>query len=118
MLSSLRDYMEPEAVSSDSDESLDLLVKHALRTHTPHVPTPNSDNVWTRLSSRVRGPFGRLAVEGPATSGDEMASFGSGNLPFSVGDEKTTQMPNRNSQETSDQHTGLYHHAKEAIQLT
>jgi hypothetical protein len=115
MLSSLRDYIEPEA---ESDESLDLLVKHALKSHTPHTPVPSTSNVWSKLSRRVRGPFGKMAVEGPAASGDELAVLGPNGSPFSLGDDKRSMLPFGNSQETSEQHTAMFHATKEAIQMT
>lgn len=117
MLSTLRDRMEP-ANHTDGDESLDLLVKHALKVHTPQMPARSTNNVWRRLSKRVTGPFGKMAVEGPAASGDELAMHGSNVGPFAVGDEKRAPLPSGNSQEASDQHTAMFHTAKEAIQLT
>ena len=117
MLSSLRDRMEPESPAG-ADESLDLLVKHALRSHTPNTPVPSTSNVWSKLSRRVRGPFGKMAVEGPAASGDELAMLGSNGTPFSVGDDRRSPLPSGNSQEASDQHNAMFHMAKEAIQLT
>ncbi len=117
MLSRVRDRIEL-AARADGDESLDILVKHALNTHTPQTPAPSTNHVWSKLSRRVRGPFGKLAVEGPATSGEPMAAIGSGAVPFAVGDEKKTPLPSSNSQEASDQHTAMFHTAKEAIQLT
>ena len=117
VLSTLRNHMEP-AGGSDGDESLDILVKHALNTHTPETPTPSTNNVWTKLSRRVKGPFGKIAVEGPAASGRELGMMGSGSVPFSVGDDKRAPLPSSNSQEASDQHTAMFHSAKDAIQLT
>jgi hypothetical protein len=116
MLSSLRGRLETNDVT-DGDESLDLLVKHALKSHAPQMPTPSSNNVWSKLSKRVRGPFGKIAVEGPAASGDELAINGPNISPFAVGDEKRTPLPSRNSQEASEQHTALFPTAKEAIHL-
>lgn len=116
VLSTLRDRIEL-AAPVENDESLDLLVKHALHTHTPQAPAPGANNVWSKLSRRVKGPFGKIAVEGPASSGDPLASLGSGGVPFSVGDDKKSPLPSRNSQETSDQHTAMFHSAKDVIQL-
>ncbi|HEY0071791.1 MAG TPA: hypothetical protein VGE04_17645 [Chloroflexia bacterium] len=115
VLSTLRNRMEP-AGATEGDESLDILLKHALNTHTPETPVPSTSHVWSKLSRRVRGPFGKIAVEGPAASGQGLSTLGSGAVPFSVGDERSA-MPG-NSQETSDQHTAIFHIAKEAIQLT
>lgn len=117
VLSTLRDRIEPGG-QADGDESLDILVKHALKSHTPQTPGPDTNNVWSKLSKRVRGPFGKIAVEGPAAQGDDLARLGSNGVPFSVGDEKRSPLPSGNSQEASDQHTAMFHTAKEAIQLT
>lgn len=117
VLSTLRNRMEPLGVV-ENDDSLDILVKHALNTHTPQTPVPSSSNVWSKLSRRVKGPFGKMAVEGPAASGDNLAALGSGSVPFAVGDDKRSPLPSGNSQEASDQHTAMFHSAKDAIQLT
>jgi hypothetical protein len=109
--------MEPVG-AGDGDESLDILVKHALNTHTPQTPVPSTSNVWSKLSRRVRGPFGKMAVEGPAATGDNLSTLGSGGVPFAVGDDKRSPLPAGNSQEASDQHTAMFHSAKDAIQLT
>jgi hypothetical protein len=97
--------MEP-AGGGESDETLDILVKHALNTHTPETPTPSTNNVWSKLSRRVKGPFGKIGI------------MGSGTVPFSVGDDRRAPLPASNSQEASDQHTAMFHSAKDAIQLT
>lgn len=62
--SDLEDCMDEE------DRALDVLVKHAMSgTHwLEHDPK----RVWQRLSERVRGPFGSMAVEEPAHLGSEM----------------------------------------------
>lgn len=117
MLSTLRERIE-EASAPDADESLDLLVKHALKSNAPQAPAPNSKNVWSKLSSRVRGPFGKMAVEGPAGAGSEMSVLGAKGAPFSVGDEARSSLPSGNSQEFSDPHTALFPTAKETIQRT
>jgi hypothetical protein len=117
MLSTLRDRIETVG-ASDADESLDLLVKHALKSNAPQTPAPNTNNVWSKLSRRVKGPFGRMAVEGPEGSGSEMSVLGPKGAPFSVGDETRSPLPAGNSQEVSDQHTALFPTAKEPIQLT
>jgi hypothetical protein len=46
------------------DDTLDDLVRHALNTTDGHEADVHG--VWNRLSGRVLGPFGRLAIEGPA----------------------------------------------------
>ncbi|MDQ3930878.1 MAG: hypothetical protein M3328_17245 [Chloroflexota bacterium] len=117
MLTNLRDRLDAVG-ASDAEESLDLLVKHALKAHTPQTPAPNTNNVWSKLSRRVRGPFGKLAVEGPEGSGSEMEVLGPMGAPFSVGDESRSPLPAGNSQEVGDQHTALFPTAKEPIQLT
>jgi hypothetical protein len=59
-----------EGEIAEEDRELDVLVKHAMRgTHwLEHDPK----RVWQRLSERVRGPFGSMAVEEPANIGSEM----------------------------------------------
>lgn len=64
-----------EASRSDaSDESLDVLLKHAVR----HGPSGETDpgRIWKKLRRRVSGPFGGLAIEGPAMGGGgQLAPF-------------------------------------------
>jgi hypothetical protein len=51
------------------DHDLDALVRHAFRHEAvSHDPK----NVWKRLSGRVRGPFGAIAIEEPAMRGESM----------------------------------------------
>jgi len=54
----------------EEDRALDMLVKHAMSgTHwLEHDPK----RVWARLSERVRGPFGGMAIEEPANMGSSM----------------------------------------------
>ena len=52
---------------------IDLLVKNALREDV--VGEADVSRVWADLSSRVKGPFGRLAVEGPAFTCSEGRSL-------------------------------------------
>lgn len=89
-----------DGANDDSDE-LGVLVKHALNTNTPEATTPNSTRIWSKLSRRVRGPFGSLALEGPLISGEEQANKHCTNAPFTVSDEQLL-MP-ANAQETNDQ---------------
>ena len=67
----IREAMQPqESDSEDEDDAgLDLLVKNAVRDNwLEHDPR----RVWKELSERVRGPFGRIAVEGAALAGQSM----------------------------------------------
>ncbi len=62
--------LEVEDEMDEEDRAIDVLVKHAMHG-TPwlqHDPKA----VWQRLSERVRGPFGSMAVEEPANIGTEM----------------------------------------------
>lgn len=54
----------------EEDKALDLLVKHAMAgtNWLEHDPK----RVWQRLSERVRGPFGGMAIEEPANMGSSM----------------------------------------------
>lgn len=45
-------------------QPIDVLVRNAFLHDTPHEA--DVSKVWSELSSRVMGPFGTLAVEGPA----------------------------------------------------
>jgi hypothetical protein len=67
------DLLGLNAVESTDDEEgdpgLDLLVKNAVRSNwLEHDPR----RVWKKLSERVRGPFGQMAVEEPALVGEPM----------------------------------------------
>ena len=61
-------------LEDEEDLGLDLLVKNAVRegrrteTWLEHDP----GRVWKELSERVRGPFGRIAVEEAALAGRSM----------------------------------------------
>ncbi|MEO5952606.1 MAG: hypothetical protein ABIQ44_09100 [Chloroflexia bacterium] len=59
-----------DAAAVEEDKALDMLVKHAMSgTHwLEHDPK----RVWQRLSARVRGPFGGMAIEEPANMGSSM----------------------------------------------
>jgi hypothetical protein len=71
----LQDEMSGVVPCTDSacpehgDEDLDVLVRHAFRQE---AVSHDAKHVWTRLSRRVRGPFGALAIEEPAMRGDTM----------------------------------------------
>ena len=67
----LRDAMQVQDADPDEedDPGLDLLVKNAVRENwLEHDPR----RVWKELSERVRGPFGRIAVEEAALAGQSM----------------------------------------------
>jgi hypothetical protein len=56
-------------LEDEDDSGLDLLVKNAVRENwLEHDPR----RVWKELSERVRGPFGRIAVEEAALAGQSM----------------------------------------------
>jgi hypothetical protein len=71
----LQDEISDVAVCPDcacpehGDEDLEVLVRHAFRQEPV---SHDAKHVWTRLSRRVRGPFGALAIEEPAMRGDTM----------------------------------------------
>ena len=71
----LQDEMSDVAACPDcacpehGDEDLEVLVRHAFRQEPV---SHDAKHVWTRLSRRVRGPFGALAIEEPALRGDAM----------------------------------------------
>ena len=58
--------MATPSPSAEEEETqpIDVLVRNAFRHDTPHEA--DVSRVWSELSSRVMGPFGMLAVEGPA----------------------------------------------------
>ena len=67
----LLDAMQVQDAGLDErdDPGLDLLVKNAVRENwLEHDPR----RVWKELSERVRGPFGRIAVEEAALAGQAM----------------------------------------------
>ncbi len=100
----------------DDDASLGVLVKYALNENSSEALPASADRIWDRLSRRVRSPFGGMAVEGPAVSGEELGS-GHAQMPFSVGDEATVARP-ANSQETLDQRVMSFGTLKEAMPLS
>lgn len=114
-LSSIKDRTGPMSIS-ETDE-LDLLLKHAIQSNSSAVPAPNTKRVWKKLSGRVRGPFGRIAVEGPMVSEEQVAVGHGRQVPFTLGDDAALTQPH-NSQETNDQHSMAFGRAKEVLPLT
>jgi hypothetical protein len=51
------------------DPGLDVLVRHAIHQE---VSSHDAGHVWQKLSRRVAGPFGRIAIEEPALRGRSM----------------------------------------------
>lgn len=70
-----------------ADESLDLLLKHALNAAPAETESDNS-HVWQKLARKMRGPFGAAALEGPTQSSLEIELTASGGwsrpIPFAV----------------------------------
>lgn len=54
---------EDDRAAAIADSSLEILCKNAVRSNWSE---PDATRVWQQLSGRVTGPFGGLAVEGPA----------------------------------------------------
>ena len=55
----------PPTIQEDEERrELEVLVKNALITEDQ--PRPDVTRVWKELRGRVKGPFGKLALEGPA----------------------------------------------------
>ncbi len=52
--------------ASDDTQPIDVLVRNAFRGDAQYEA--DVSRVWSELSSRVMGPFGTLALEGPAFS--------------------------------------------------
>jgi len=60
----------PPTVQEDEERrELEVLVKNALITEDH--PRPDVPRVWKELRGRVKGPFGKLALEGPAFAASE-----------------------------------------------
>ena len=74
---------------AEADPSLDLLVKNAMRDASS--AEPDAPRIWQQLRNKVKGPFGRIAVEGPAMSTLDSAMMKSGGVvqpaPFAVLDQ-------------------------------
>jgi hypothetical protein len=62
------------------DRSLDELLRNVLQGDDG--AQADAKSVWRRLSGRMIGPFGRLALEGPAGSSDPTIISLVGNAPF------------------------------------
>ena len=77
IVSHLKALDDVEELEGQRDPSLDLLLKHAMHSASPGAP--NAGRIWQQLSRRVVGPFGGLAVEGPASGGG-----GSERVPFNL----------------------------------
>lgn len=67
IVSRLKPANATEQSDTEADPSLDVLLKHAICT--PDSAQPDLGRIWRQLSRRVVGPFGSLAVEGPASTG-------------------------------------------------
>jgi hypothetical protein len=80
--SALLGYVGGQAEADDP--SLDELLRHALQGD--EEAQADATSVWRRLSGRMVGPFGRLALEGPAGSTDPTIVSLVGNAPFGGGD--------------------------------
>lgn len=113
-LSSIREFADP--ISASESDELDILLKYAMHTNSPAAPAPNANRVWKKLSGRVRGPFGRIAVEGPQRSGEEIGTGHGHQAPFTLGDDASSVRPS-NSQETTTQHIVPFGAAKESMLL-
>jgi hypothetical protein len=62
----------PAKQDEESDQPMGVLVRNAFRDEAEGV---DLSHVWSELSSRVKGPFGMLAVEGPAFSYSDGAAL-------------------------------------------
>jgi hypothetical protein len=57
----------PELCKEEEDQPMGVLVRNAFRDNEEGgCDEADVSRVWAELSSRVLGPFGRLALEGPA----------------------------------------------------
>lgn len=114
VLSSIRELADP--LSPCDAEELDLLLKHAMHSNSAEAPQASTHRVWKKLSGRVQGPFGSMAVEGPQVSGEEIVTGHGRQVPFTLGDAASSARP-ANSQETTAQHIVPFSRAKEAMPL-
>lgn len=114
-LSSIKERTDPMSIL-ETDE-LDLLLKYAMQNNSSDAPAPNANRIWKKLSGRVRGPFGRIAVEGPMVSEEQAATGHSRQVPFTLGDAAALTQPH-NSQETNNQHSMAFGRAKEVMPLS
>lgn len=62
---------DPSGADDDDAATIDVLVRNAFRQDSERKA--NVTRIWSELSSRVMGPFGTLAIEGPAFSHSEGA---------------------------------------------
>jgi hypothetical protein len=58
-----------DGCAASEDSGLDLLVRHAMQQE---VASHDGGRVWQKLSRRVKGPFGSIAIEEPAMRGQSM----------------------------------------------
>ncbi len=73
ILDGLRNIGSSQSSGDDLDTgTLDVLVRNAFRQDDE--TKANVPKVWSKLRSRVMGPFGKLAIEGPVFSASETAS--------------------------------------------
>jgi hypothetical protein len=73
-LDSLRSGLavSPVKQEEETDQPIGLLVRNAFREEAAEI---DMSHVWAELSGRVKGPFGMLAVEGPAFSYSDGAAL-------------------------------------------
>src|SRR5512135_21985 len=64
---------ETDEMVGEEDRNLDVLMKHAVRSTNWLEHDPKQ--VWQRLSERVRGPNGEVAVEQPANLGSSQMPY-------------------------------------------
>jgi hypothetical protein len=95
---SLDDPVDEEAFEAEFDDTLDHLLKHAMKT-TSNVP--DHGGVWQQLSRRVQGPFGYAALEAPALNSIEAELLTSGGrvqqAPFVLSDRVRERSRERHS---------------------
>jgi hypothetical protein len=95
---------EIDELVGEEDRNLDMLMKHAVRSSGWLAHDPKQ--VWQRLSERVRGPNGELAVEEPA-------NLGSSEMPYPEQYEKADRRDSR----PDAHHHSLHRLANEAYSL-
>lgn len=116
VLSSIREFADPISVR-ETDE-LDLLLKHAVNSNSAEASEANTIRIWLRLSGRVKGPFGRIAVEGPQVSGEEIGTGHGHQVPFTLGDDTASVRPANSQETTAQQHIVPLGSKKEAMLLS
>ena len=106
----ISDAIEAEALEAEFDESLDHLLKHAMKS-TAQAHEPDTGQVWQKLSRRVQGPFGFAALEAPALNSLEAELLATGGrvqqAPFVLND-KVTESGRRPNMERSTAVEGLW----------